>query len=220
MVDPGELRDVFDRAVSLPPADRGPFLASACAHNEALRREMERLLGADAGGPSLFDSRSNSTPLTPSDAATSIDARTGPRAPALAPGMRLGPYEITAAVGAGGMGEVFKARDTRLDRTVATQSPAGRPGPRTDGPPQARARSAGRRRPRPSAYLHAARCRTPGRRGLPRHGVPARRDPGGAARLRPVIARTGPRLREARSPRRWLRPTAPASCIATSSPAT
>ena len=37
----------------------------------------------------------------------------------LVPGTRLGPHEIIAAVGAGGMGEVFKARDTRLDRTVA-----------------------------------------------------------------------------------------------------
>src|SRR5579864_8504513 len=35
------------------------------------------------------------------------------------PGRRLGPYEILSAIGAGGMGEVYKARDTRLDRTVA-----------------------------------------------------------------------------------------------------
>src|SRR5688500_20255156 len=34
-------------------------------------------------------------------------------------GMRLGPYEILAPLGAGGMGEVYKVRDTRLDRTVA-----------------------------------------------------------------------------------------------------
>ena len=37
----------------------------------------------------------------------------------LAAGTRLGPYEIIAPLGAGGMGEVFRARDTRLDRDVA-----------------------------------------------------------------------------------------------------
>jgi len=37
----------------------------------------------------------------------------------LTPGARLGPYEIVSVVGAGGMGTVYKARDTRLDSTVA-----------------------------------------------------------------------------------------------------
>src|SRR6266704_3305070 len=37
----------------------------------------------------------------------------------LSPGARLGPYEVLDSIGAGGMGEVYRARDTRLNRTVA-----------------------------------------------------------------------------------------------------
>src|SRR5262245_46905325 len=43
---------------------------------------------------------------------------------ALNPGTRLGPYEIVAAIGAGGMGEVYRARDPRLQREVALKVPS------------------------------------------------------------------------------------------------
>jgi hypothetical protein len=41
---------------------------------------------------------------------------------AILPGKRLGPYEILSGIGAGGMGEVYRARDTRLDRIVPSRS--------------------------------------------------------------------------------------------------
>jgi eukaryotic-like serine/threonine-protein kinase len=40
----------------------------------------------------------------------------------LAAGTRLGPYEVLGLIGAGGMGEVYRAHDTRLDRTVAIKA--------------------------------------------------------------------------------------------------
>ena len=46
----------------------------------------------------------------------------------LAPGTRLGPYELQALVGSGGMGQVSRARDTRLDRTIAIKVLASLPG--------------------------------------------------------------------------------------------
>src|SRR5512140_921595 len=54
----------------------------------------------------------------------------------LVAGTRLGPYEIQSPIGAGGMGEVYKARDTRLDRTVAIKVLP----PDVSGDPERRAR--------------------------------------------------------------------------------
>jgi serine/threonine protein kinase len=46
----------------------------------------------------------------------------------IASGSRLGPYEIVSLIGEGGMGQVYRARDTRLDRTVAIKILQGIPG--------------------------------------------------------------------------------------------
>jgi serine/threonine protein kinase/Tol biopolymer transport system component len=110
MIDPADLRDVFDRAVSLPPQDRAAFLAHACGENAALRHEVERLLGADARAGSVFG-------LDSSDGGGSGAAAQA--SGGILPGARLGPYVVMGSLGAGGMGEVYKAHDTRLDRSVA-----------------------------------------------------------------------------------------------------
>ena len=99
---------------------------------------------------------------------------------ALSIGTRLGPYEILSALGAGGMGEVYKARDTRLDLSVAIKI-LGAPdccGLRWACP--VRARGPHGRRVRPPSHLQHLRRRRRRRYALPRHAPPGRSDTGGA----------------------------------------
>ena len=101
---------LFDEALERKPLDRAAFLREACAGDEELQRAVESLLenARDAG-------RFLDTPALELMAARHAEGHAAP----LARGSRLGSYEIESAIGAGGMGEVYRARDTRLNRAVA-----------------------------------------------------------------------------------------------------
>ena len=90
------------QAVRARPSERVALLQAA---DPQIRAHVERMLSAD-------------------DSATFFDASAvaAPVADAIVPGRQLGPYRIDATIGLGGMGQVFRATDTRLDRVVAIKT--------------------------------------------------------------------------------------------------
>src|SRR4029450_13023237 len=88
-----------------------------------VRRRVHAPVHRSQGGPRrhllhAVDGRRLQPPLAFPDDGLSVD-RQQLKAEPVYPGTRLGPYEISARIGAGGMGEVYRARDTKLDRDVA-----------------------------------------------------------------------------------------------------
>ncbi|MDX2031511.1 MAG: protein kinase [Blastocatellia bacterium] len=104
-----EVGRLYRAAMEVAPAQRAAFLAAACGEDDALRQEIESLLGYAERPDNLLDHPAL-------DAAARTFAKES--AESLV-GQRLGQYQILSLLGKGGMGEVYRARDTRLDRTVA-----------------------------------------------------------------------------------------------------
>ena len=119
----------------------------------------------------------------------------------LSAGTRLGPYEILAPVGAGGMGEVYRAKDTRLDRTVAVKVLPEHLSASPESAQRFEREAKTHLAALPPAHLRAVRRRQPGRHRVPGDGVSRGRDAvepavKGAAPVRPGAAvRRGDRRR-------------------------
>ncbi len=96
-----QVKEVLSGALRVDGEERAAFLGRACQTDTSLRMEVDALL---ASAPGVAEEFLKSAPAHRMQ---------------LAKGSRLGPYEIECLVGTGGMGEVYRARDTRLGRVVA-----------------------------------------------------------------------------------------------------
>lgn len=108
------VEEMFHEALQRDPAEREAYVRHACNGDSGLQREVVSLLSNHEGA-------GKSASWAAAAAAKLINA-----AGSLQPGQSLGPYRIESFLAAGGMGEVYRAIDTRLDRLVAIKLSAAR----------------------------------------------------------------------------------------------
>src|SRR5204862_2626751 len=101
-------------AAACKPAERARFLADECPDDAAMLEEVAALVSSQEQASDFLERH----PAVGSVLAD-IGYPSTERPPHFIAGQRVGPYEIVEGIGAGGMGEVYRARDTRLHRSVA-----------------------------------------------------------------------------------------------------